>query len=522
MTREQTAADHAPARHTDPKSFVVQAISGVRSLIFPVAAVYFSMRSSGSLAVLAAAGAALVLILFGALASYLRWRKFTYSVNAEDIRVESGVLSRTARSVPYERIQDVSLEQSLIPRLFGLVAVKFETGSGGGDDIVLQYLAEAQGEALRDLVRAQKDGEHTSGERAADPAGSTGGEAKAQGAASPEAAPQATTPLFTMDKRRLFTFGVFEFSLAVFAVVLGLTQYLDWFVDYEIWDADLWRSTLAQQQGLLAGLGFIGQALGAIAGVFGLLIVGSATGLVRTYLRDWNFRLEDTPRGFRRRRGLLTRTDVVMPAHRVQAITIATGWLRYRFGWHSMNFVSLAQDSGSSNHTVVPFGKMDELVPVMLAAGFAPPDEGSCWHLASKRYRTDRIIVGSAFFVMLAVGLGVFVHPALALVPLVLAGMIAGARYYSWRFHRHALDDKQIFATRGLLSPHTQIASQVKLHSVEVNQGPIAQRRGYATLHLGLAGGTLFIPGIPTDRAFELRRLMLSQIAQSDFSQINR
>ena len=70
----------------------------------------------------------------------------------------SGLLSRAARSVPYERIQDVSVEQKRIPRLFGLVEVKFETGAGGGDDLKLAYLTEAEGDRLRDTVKARREG----------------------------------------------------------------------------------------------------------------------------------------------------------------------------------------------------------------------------------------------------------------------------------------------------------------------------------------------------------------------------
>ena len=73
-----------------------------------------------------------------------------------------------------------------------------------------------------------------------------------------------------------------------------------------------------------------------------------------------------------------------------------------------------------------------------------------------------------------------------------------------------------------MLSPATQIASQVKLHSVEVSQGPIAQVRGYATLHLGLAGGSFSITDIPVERAFALRRQIAASIAETDFSEINQ
>ena len=101
-----------------------------------------------------------------------------------------GILSRTARSVPYERIQDVSLEQNLLARVFGLVAVRFETGAGGADDIALTYLAESEGEELRDLVRQHRN------------------QAGPLAAPATVDAPEETRVLFAMGPRRVLTFGI--------------------------------------------------------------------------------------------------------------------------------------------------------------------------------------------------------------------------------------------------------------------------------------------------------------------------
>ncbi|MFN7159757.1 MAG: PH domain-containing protein, partial [Erythrobacter cryptus] len=132
-------------RRTAPLSVAVGALGSIRSAIFPAIAIAFSgIGGSGRFAI--ALGVGLASIVIGSAISYIGWRRLTYTIGETDIRVESGVISRSARSVPYERIQDVSLEAKLLPRLLGLVTVKFETGAGGGEDLSLQYLASAEGE----------------------------------------------------------------------------------------------------------------------------------------------------------------------------------------------------------------------------------------------------------------------------------------------------------------------------------------------------------------------------------------
>jgi len=507
---EPLEAAAAEPKRLDPRSFLVHGVLGLRNAAFPMVAAFVALRDRGfGFGLVMAIAIGVAIIVAGSVRSYIAWRKFTYRLGEEDIRVESGIVSRAARSVPYERIQDVSLEQKLVPRLFGLVEVKFETGSGGGEDLKLSYLAESEGEKLRELVRGLRD------QPTAGAAISTEGEEQA----SPEASEPAQT-LFTMDPPRLLKFGLFEFSLAVVAVFFGATQQFDFLLPFEIWDADAWRQELAGPGAWLAGLGFAAQAIGAAIAVLTLLLVGFGTGIARTFSRDWGFTLERTARGFRRRRGLFTKTDVVMPVHRVQAVRIGTRFLRYRFGWHNLKFVSLAQDAGASNHDVAPFAQLGEIEPIIRAAGFAPPGEGLEWHRASTRYRFDSALLDAAVFLVAAIPVAIFAPPVFALIPLVLAAVAAAVNLYGWQFHRHALDARQIFSTRGYLSPSTQIASRAKLHSVELRQGPIAQRRGYATLNLGLAGGTFSAPGIPIDRARELRRAILDSISAKELAEL--
>lgn len=494
-------------RRTAPLSVAVGALGSIRSAIITALAIAFSgIGDANRFWVAIGVGAAAAAI--GTASAWLKWRRLTYTIGAEDIRVESGVLSRAARSVPYERIQDVSLEAKPLPRLLGLVAVRFETGAGGADDLSLQYLSTSEGERLRQLVRERRD------------------EELAEQAVPGEVAPPATQAdegevLFGMTPRRLLTFGLFEFSLAVFAVLGGLLQYVDNVTDLGVWDVNQWYGWLKQQGSTVATLGPYMQALGAVAGAVGLVIVGSVTGVVRTFLRDWGFTLTRSARGFRRQRGLFTRTDVVMPVHRVQGVVIGTGVLRYRFGWHGVSFVSLAQDAGNESHVVAPFAQMDELAPIVSAAGFRLPDDATAWQRASTRHRTDKALLDAAPFALAAIPVALFAPPGLFLLPLGAAVVAVAANLYAWEFRRFALGETQIFATSGFLSPTTRIATRLKLHSVEIAQGPLARLRGYATVHCGLAGGSFAIAGVPLAEARALRASVLETIAATDYSRLD-
>lgn len=491
---------------TAPVSVILGALGSIRSAIIPALAIAFSGIGGGGRFWLAI-GVGLAAVVIGTLSSWLGWRRLTYTIGEADIRVESGILSRTARSVPYERIQDVSLEAKPLPRLLGLVSVKFETGAGGADDLALEYLTAAEGERLRQLVRERREEERVAA------SGDEPSVAKAE--------EREGEVLYSLPPKRLLTFGLFEFSLAVFAVLGGLLQYVDNLSGIDVWNVDLWRGWMEEQGSVVASLGPYAQAAGALAGLAGLVVIGFATGVVRTALRDWGFTLTRSARGFRRQRGLFTRTDVVMPVHRVQGIVIDTGLLRYRFGWHALSFVSLAQDAEQQSHVVAPFAQMEDIAPIVSAAGFRLPDMTTQWQRSSKRHRNDKAALQSALFVVATVAAAALAPPGLFLIPLGVAVLAVAANLYAWEFRRFALSEMQIFSTTGLLSPTSRIATRLKLHSVEIAQGPLARLRGYATVHLGLAGGSFAIPGVPLDVARVLRASILETIAATDYSRLD-
>jgi putative membrane protein len=411
--------------------------------------------------------------------------------------------------VPYDRIEDVSIEQKLLPRLFGLAQVKFETGAGGKDEISLAYLSLGEADRLRELVRVRKGS----------PAARQGDSPASTGETATELPAQ---PLFAMGTRRIVTFGLFEFSLVVFAVLLGAAQQLDFLLPFDPWEWEEWAAFAGTHRDDFAWIGATGRfgaAIAVAAGVALVAAVGVLTGVARTFAREYGFILERTAKGFRRRRGLFTRTDVVMPAHRVQAVQVRTRLIRRRFGWHSLKFVSLAQDAGAASHVVAPFAQIDEIAPIAAAAGFPLP-EGAAWQRPSARAYLDAALIGMAVPTIPAVGLAFSPVPALAIVPVLAAVVIGLRQYFLWRHDRNAVDERQLYLRHGWLAPRLDIAARVKLQSVEIRQGPLARRGGYADLHLGLAGGTLHFGGIPLARARQIRDGVLKSIGTTDFARL--
>jgi putative membrane protein len=491
----------------DIKGLLVGFVTGLPQLVFPIFAAFFGTRNAGSpLISFAAVG---LILFFSLFFRWLAWTRFAYHVGEHDVRIESGILSRTARSIPYERIQDVSIEQKPLARIMGLGEVKFETGGGEGEDAKLSFVNLEEADRLREVVRA-----HKAGHLAA--------------AAVTEVEEVERPPIFTMDGQRVLTFGLYSFSLVIFAVLGGIAQQFDFLLPYDLWDVSHWIG-LAEERGVsvddLNGIGWTAQVIFGLGGLGALIFIGLLTGIIRTTLREHGFRLDRTPKGFRRRRGLLTLTDAVMPAHRVQAAVVQTGPIRKRRGWYSLKFVSLAQDSKEeSNFVAAPFATLGEIWPIATAAIIDAPGDRTDLFRGRSGHWTVQIIYVLPFVIAAMAAVILFADASLlrSLLLLLIPVIFIPFLWLDWHKYRYGIDERQIYVRRGWWQERLTIAPQIKVQTVEIAQGPVARRQGLASLHFGIAGGTLEMVALPLETAHQIREAVMEKVAVVDYSAINR
>src|SRR4249919_1615065 len=326
-------------------------------------------QGSRSMAILLVTGS--IVLSLGGL--FLRWLKLEYRVGSDEIRIDSGFLHRTSRAIPFDRVTDVDLEQGPLQRLLGLAKVKLETGASAGskeEEGVLHTISLARAEALRDHIRARKG-------LASAPAAAVNADAE-------------TRSIYAMDTKRVLTAGLFNFSLAVIAGLFGATQTIGqpWGIDP--FQRTFWLDLLARSEALQR-LIMAHQMVAILAGSVLLIFLGIGTGLIRTVLREYGFRLDRTETGFRRRRGLLTLTDVTIPAKRAQAAILGSGPVRQHFGWWVLKLQSLAQDGGKGDHVVAPLAHDDEVAAILASLDWPSAPAGGGWRPVERAYYTSFI-----------------------------------------------------------------------------------------------------------------------------------
>ena len=486
-----------PFQRLHPLSIILKSLSMLGRNIIAIIVLHFSLFDQNMAYTLLAA-LALIALVVGVTA--LIWSRFTYQVTAREIRIKSGLLHRNNRSIPFDRIQDVSLEQKLVSRLLGLATVALETGSGGGEDGQLDALARSDAENLRDTIRDYKAGLSVS-------------EALTDDRPVTADAP----PLFAMDNRRIFIAGLFNFSFVLLAILGALAQNLDFLLPDGFFDPRRWIDAMPEQQTINSLSSWV-RIGGALAAILSLITIGFVSGIVRTFVREYDFRLDrvDTGQpGFRRRRGLFTLTDMVMPIHRVQAAILQTGPVREYFGWYHLKFISLAGDgSGETDHSAAPCASLAEIEPILAECAVSPVSPDLAFHPVHPAFWWRRAIKIGLPLIGIALGAGYFVHGGL-FATILLAVPVVLILFLNWRHHQYALNGSQLYVRSGWWRRKLTILLLRKVQSVDVSQSPLDHPLNLATVTIGIAGGSAIAPlrivDIPLQSAMDLRARLFAR-----------
>jgi putative membrane protein len=414
----------------------------------------------------------LLIALAGAAAAatgaYLFWKRFGYGVGESEIVIESGVLHRQRRVIPFDRIEDIDIEQGLLARLFGTAKVRIETGGGAKDEGSLDSVALAEAHRLREVLRR--------------------GHAAA-GAKGDEPAPtpvEAEEPLlFHMNLKRVLLAGFFNFSLVYLALIFGSFQYVE-----ALFGIDPLKMEWIEPARALAETASWG--LTALA-LFLILLLGIVAGVVRTLAQDYGFRLTRAGGGLRRRRGLLTLSEAVIPFRRVQLSVIRSGLLERAFGWFRLEFQTLSADAAKAgNQVAAPFARIEEVRLVL--AEVSPedlPPEGD--YVRVSRRHVLRQSLRWALWLVVPILAGSLARPE-ALLLLLLVPLVIGAAALQWRHHRYCLTPLHLYVRHGLLTRRLWIVPYERVQALAFVQGPLQRRLKLATLAIDTAGGSALRP----------------------------
>lgn len=471
-----TAASAADAEHRlHPMSWLFVLLQQLKQFIVPlVALLVFGRRGSDGVA-----GSELwPLIGVGVLVVVSLWRYATYryGVHGDSLVVRSGVFERSLRVIPFARIHNVALQQSLLHRVFGVAEVRLESAGGSKPEAEMRVLKLSDAIALESLVRRR-------------------GVALAAVADGVRVDPDdELQPLLALPVGEVLRLGLVSnrgmiLVGAAFAAVFQFNRRLipDLF---QQWGEALF-GWAGQQH-----LGTAGYALAALSGFALLVLALRLLSMLLALAQYHGFRLSEHGRRLTVERGLLARWRTSASRHRIQAWTLREGLMHRVLKRRSLEVdTAVAEDQNQQRalRELAPIATPDAcaaLIEHLLPTGgwsqlhWRPLPRRSAW----------RLFLSGVPFALLATAASSWYFGAWgALVLLWLPWAAVQARQQAARAG-YALGDELVAVREGWWSRHWRFAELDKLQTLQLTRSPIDRRCGTATLWLDTAGAGAMTP----------------------------
>jgi putative membrane protein len=405
---------------------------------------------------------------------YTSWRFHTFRITGDDVEVRSGILFRTQRRAPLDRVQGVNLTRPMIARLLGMAKLEV-VGAGADANVKLEYLSTANAEAVRaDILRL------ASGRRLA--AAEAAGPAAPAGTAGARAAGRVATLSHTVGRE---ISGLLEGPEAPVAEIESVVHIpLGRLVASHV----LSMSTV----GLLFAI--IAIAIGVSQGVTWLLlgfvpaIIGFGAYWVRSIVRSLRYSIAPTPDGVRITFGLFTTITEIVPPGRVHAVEVSQPILWRPAGWWTIRINrltgrSVADSSTDQFTTVLPVGTAADVERVLRLLQPSLPDE-------------ERALV---------VQQGMF-GPEDADSFTNTPRRAWWIRPLSYRRNGFRLSDDALLLRRGVVWRKLVILPLARLQSFGLYQGPLDRASGVTNVRAHVVNGPVspFLAAVDRDAALAL------------------
>ena len=482
-------------RRLHPMSWLFVLLQQLKQFVVPLLVLVFLGRGDrNQLWSLIAVGGFVVVALW-------RYLTFRYRITADSVVIDSGLLERSRRQVPFSRIHNVAIHQSLLHRLFGVAEVRLESAGGDKPEAQMRVLQLDDAIALEALVRRR-------------------------GAAAPApAVAEATAPADKTEGRVLLALPPAEvLRLGLISnrgmIVVGGAAVAFSQLNPQLPDdvSDRWSHGL---EAFFGNLHFsYGQyALAILAALLGFAVLLRVFSVALALLQYWGFRLEEHGRRLTVERGLLTRLRTSAPRRRIQSWTLRESVLHRWFGRRTLDIDSAVAENGNQRRglrelaPIATAAACDALVRNLLPGAAWPPERWQPLHpRAWWRLSLPGAVVALVLAAALCWRLGAWGLAALAWLPWA----VFVARQHARRAG-YAIDDRLVAARSGWWSRRWRFAELDKLQALELRQSPLDRSLGMATLWLdtaGAASGPLRLRYLPLAQAQALRARLGREVAR--------
>ncbi len=474
--------------------FVTRMIKG----FWPILLVFLIRGDAGEdawwqIAILAVGGLSLV----GSILSYF---KYYFHVTENEIIISKGILKKTNLTIPFDRVQSVDFEQTIVHQLLDVVKVKIDTAGSASSELDIDALELPIAERLRSIVigyqKAHKKVE-------VDDMGEVIEEVEKE-----------EVPILHVGIPELIKVGISQNHLRTAGLIIGfgfaafneIEQIFSGFasdqleqIDVEQLGPDPWSIALF--------------TLGVLTF---LLIASFLITLVLTVIRYYDMRVSRSDKGFKLVAGLFNRREISAVHKKVQIVRWDYNALQKLLGLFRVHILQAASELATQKPRFLLPGVYESQVNRFVGEYF--PREVlerftsfKVHPLIIYRYTLFYGFIPAVVFCIVAYLASKTLLYAFALMlPFVLVWTIYYQR--NWRLE---VNEDCIKTTSGVFGRKFHLLHLYKVQSIDISQSWFQRRKSLAHINIHTAGGSITIPYLDIQSAQDLKNYMLYHVEVS-------
>ena len=417
-----------------------------------------------------------VLLIFTLVSGIVKWRRFDYWFEDQELRIESGLFVRKKRYIPFDRIQSLDYTEGIFHRPFKLVKVKIETaGSSSGKDAEAELTAitkEAAEQIKEEIKKARKM-------RIIGPLLAPVNQQDWQLIREPEveevemAGPAPV--IFSMTTGGLLMLATTSGGIGV--ILSGALVFLSQIEELIPYD---WLF------GELESFVRVGVFVIAVLVVIGFLLVWLLS-VAMTFLANYDFKVTRERDDLVITRGLIEKKRITVPLKRVQNISIVENPLRQLFGYGVVVINSAGGIGEGSRIKLIPLVKRNQIIEPLQELfpniDFAQPTE-KIGNRGKRFYYRFKLLI--TLIPIAAISYNFFPY---GLITLILLPIVYFHGLWQQKTAAYTISPKQLTMRFRGISRQTVFTEKNRIQSMEMDQNYFHRRKKVATITVNVKSG---------------------------------
>lgn len=441
--------------------------------LFPLVLIIFlgNTENKSNLVILALIGLAIISMIFSIINYFMTW----FFIKDNEIVLHTGVLKKSRTSIPFDRIQTINFEQSLVQQLFSVIKVKIDTAGSETQELELYAVERNKAEALRDIILSHKKAKVS------------------QNVVSEEGETMAYTP--TVDTiLRLYPIDLIKVGLTENHIRSGGLILVFFFWIYQnLEDAGIELEDYSDE---IVGFNWTLGIFLFIA-IF-VTVVAIIISLVNTVIRYYDLKFLRIDKAFKIESGLLTRHETSAQDNKIQFISWSDNLLKRAIGYRDLRLNQAASIALSKKQSIkIPGCKTTQITKVVETLYGKVHTENMTFNSVDSRYfYRFALYIVLGFIAVSSLLLYIGDTEDVVILSLIAAYLLV-SRFLAMRKRKYSFDDEHLIILSGKIGNRRDIMPIYKIQGITLKQTPYQRRNDLCSLSIYTAAGGLKIPYIP-------------------------